>query len=126
MYNDLVLAITPLVQPNNERKLEESKFSTPRGDPRRWHVSPLEIVSLPVFQGGCGDSGLAMGKETEHHGESLEMLEMLIGSYWILDGDDAFDPITTNCQDRRKSRIQGGCSDLGLNQMVQTYSVNIL
>jgi hypothetical protein len=25
-----------------------------------------------------------MGKETEHHGESLEMLEMLIGSYWIL------------------------------------------
>lgn len=76
---------------------------------------------------------LSMGKETEHHGESLEMLEMLIGSYldligsfWILDGDGAFDPITPNYQDRRKSRIQGGCGDLGLNQMVQTYSVKIV
>lgn len=66
---------------------------------------------------------LSMGKETEHHGESLEML---IGSYWILDGDGAFDPITPNYQDRRKSRIQGGCGDLGLNQMVQTYSVKIV
>ena len=63
----------------------------------------------------------------------LEMLEMLIGSYldligsfWILDGDGAFDPITPNYQDRRKSRIQGGCGDLGLNQMVQTYSVKIV
>ena len=50
----------------------------------------------------------------------------LIGSFWILDGDGAFDPITPNYQDRRKSRIQGGCGDLGLNQMVQTYSVKIV
>ena len=64
-------------------------FSTLRGDPRRWHVSPLGTASLPAFQGRFEDSGgrncimLSMGKETEHHGESLEMLEMLIGSYWI-------------------------------------------
>ena len=62
-------------------------FSTLRGDPRRWHVSPLGTASLPVFQGVGIASCLAWARRPNtmvNLWKCWKCLLDLIGSYWIL------------------------------------------